>query len=165
MRLQCEILKGIDIRKLLHDGSVVRLDDAFKISDKTASIVKFDGYLVIANIFRVNHMKHNLDQRIDLNHQSFDEFFCIDDRCSVIDFGDGFGEFSIHVVPRRNTTVQHIIVAFLEFRIKAFFWPFGSVFNLVHILEKFRQELPGFNGRNGGCPEIVNISRNDVIEI
>ena len=33
------------------------------------------------------------------------------------------------------------------------------------ILEKFRQELPGFNGRNGGCPEIVNISRNDVIEI
>ena len=58
VRLQREILKGIDICKLLHDGSVVRLDDAFKISDKTASVVEFDGYLVVANIFRVSHMKH-----------------------------------------------------------------------------------------------------------
>ena len=61
MRLQRKILKGIDICKLLHNGSVIRLDDAFKISDKTASVVEFDGYLVIANIFRINHMKHNLD--------------------------------------------------------------------------------------------------------
>ena len=62
MRLQRKILKGIDICKLLHNGSVIRLDDAFKISDKTASVVEFDGYLVIANIFRINHMKHSLDQ-------------------------------------------------------------------------------------------------------
>ena len=61
MRLQRKILKGIDICKLLHNESVIRLDDAFKISDKTASVVEFDGYLVIANIFRINHMKHNLD--------------------------------------------------------------------------------------------------------
>ena len=65
MRLQRKILKGIDICKLLHNGAVIRLDDAFKISDKTASVVEFDGYLVIANIFRINHMKHNLDQWID----------------------------------------------------------------------------------------------------
>ena len=65
VRLQREILKGIDICKLLHDRSVVRLDDVFEISDKTASVVEFDGYLVIANIFRVSHMKHSLDQWID----------------------------------------------------------------------------------------------------
>ena len=63
--LQREILKGIDICKLLHDGSVVRLDDVFEISDKTASVIEFDGYLVIANIFRVSHMKHSLDKWID----------------------------------------------------------------------------------------------------
>ena len=63
--LQREILKGIDICKLLHDGAMVRLDDAFEISDKTASVIEFDGYLVIANIFRVSHMKHSLDQWID----------------------------------------------------------------------------------------------------
>ena len=62
VRLQREILKGIDICKLLHDGSMVRLDDTFEISDKTASVIEFDGYLVIANIFRVNHVKHSLDQ-------------------------------------------------------------------------------------------------------
>ena len=62
MRLQREILKDFDICKLLHDRAVVRLDDAFEISDKTASVVEFDGYLVIANVFCVNHVKHNLDQ-------------------------------------------------------------------------------------------------------
>ena len=62
VHLQGENLKGIDVSKLLHDGAVVRLDDAFEISDKTASVVEFDGYLVIANIFRVSHMKHSLDQ-------------------------------------------------------------------------------------------------------
>ena len=56
VRLQREIPKGIDVCKLLHDGSVVRLDDAFEISDNTASVIEFDGYLVIANIFRVYHM-------------------------------------------------------------------------------------------------------------
>ena len=65
MSLQREILKDFDICKLLHDRAVVRLDDAFEISDKTASVVEFDGYLVIANIFRVSHKKHNLDQWID----------------------------------------------------------------------------------------------------
>lgn len=65
VRLQREIPKGIDVCKLLHDGAVVRLDDAFEISDKTASVVEFDGYPVIANIFRVSHMKHSLDQWID----------------------------------------------------------------------------------------------------
>ena len=65
VRLQREIFKGIDICKLLHDRSVVRLDDVFEISDKTASVIEFDGYLVIANIFRVSHMKHSLDQWID----------------------------------------------------------------------------------------------------
>lgn len=65
VRLQCEILKEIKVSKLLHDGSVVRLDDVFEISDKTASVIEFDGYLVIANIFRVSHMKHSLDQWID----------------------------------------------------------------------------------------------------
>ena len=65
VRLQREIFKDVDICKLLHDGSMVRLDDAFEISDKTASVVEFDGYLVIANIFRVSHMKHSLDQWID----------------------------------------------------------------------------------------------------
>ena len=44
---------------------MVRLDYAFEISDKTASVVEFDGYLIIANIFRVNHVKHSLDQWID----------------------------------------------------------------------------------------------------
>ena len=58
VRLQREIFKGIDVCKLLHDGAVVRLDDAFEISDKTASVVEFDGYPVIANIFCVNHVKH-----------------------------------------------------------------------------------------------------------
>lgn len=62
VRLQREIPKGIDASKLLHDGSMVRLEDAFEISDKTASVIEFDGYLVIANIFRVSHMKHSLDQ-------------------------------------------------------------------------------------------------------
>ena len=61
VRLQREIPKGIDVCKLPHDGTVVRLDDVFEISDKTASVVEFDGYLVIANIFRINHMKHSLD--------------------------------------------------------------------------------------------------------
>ena len=65
MRLQREILKDIKVCKLQHDGSVVRLDDVFEISDNTASVVEFDGYLVIANIFRVSHMKHSLDQWID----------------------------------------------------------------------------------------------------
>ena len=65
VRLQREIFKGIDVCKLLHDGSVVRLDDAFKISNKTASVIEFDGYLVIANILCVSHMKHNLDKWID----------------------------------------------------------------------------------------------------
>ena len=65
MCLQREILKGIDICKLLHDSSVVRLDDVFEISEKTASVIEFDGYLVIAYIFRVSHMKHSLDQWID----------------------------------------------------------------------------------------------------
>ena len=65
VRLQGEILKDFDICKLLHDGAAVRLDDAFEISDKTASVIEFDGYLVIANIFRVSHMKHSLDQWID----------------------------------------------------------------------------------------------------
>lgn len=65
VRLQREILKGIDICKLLHDGAMVRLDDAFEISDKTASVAEFDGYLVVANVFCVNHMKHSLDQWID----------------------------------------------------------------------------------------------------
>ena len=60
--LQREILKGIDICKLLHDRSVVRLDDVFEISDKTASVIEFDGYPVIANIFCVNYVKHSLDQ-------------------------------------------------------------------------------------------------------
>ena len=77
VRLQREIFKGIDVCKLLHDGAVVRLDDAFEISDKTASVVEFDGYLVIANIFCVNHVKHSLDQWIDLIHQSLDVFFRI----------------------------------------------------------------------------------------
>lgn len=98
VRLQREIFKGIDVCKLLHDGAVVRLDDAFEISDKTASVVEFDGYLVIANIFRVNYVKH-------------------------------FESSSLQLV-----------------------------------LEKFRQELSGFNGGNGGCPKIINIARNDVIE-
>jgi len=62
VRLQREIFKGIDICKLLHDGSMVRLEDAFEISAKTASVVEFDGYFVITNIFRINHMKHSLDQ-------------------------------------------------------------------------------------------------------
>ena len=66
VRLQREILKDFDICKLQHDGAMVRLDDVFKISDKTASVVEFDGYLVIANIFRVNHVKHSLDQWIDI---------------------------------------------------------------------------------------------------
>ena len=65
VRLQRELFKGIDVCKLLHDGAMVRLDDVFKISDKTASVVEFDGYLVVANIFRVSHMKHNLDQWIN----------------------------------------------------------------------------------------------------
>ena len=65
VRLQREIPKGIDVCKLLHDGSMVRLDDAFEISDKTASVVEFDGYLVIANVFCVSHIKHSLDQWID----------------------------------------------------------------------------------------------------
>ena len=101
MRLQREIPKGIDVCKLLHDGSMVRLDDAFEISDKTASVVEFDGYLVIANIFRVSHMKHSLDQWID---------FLV----FLLDIGkDHRG--------RACATFQHIIVAFLEFRIEAFF--------------------------------------------
>ena len=65
VRMQRKILKDFDICKLLHDGAMVRLDDAFEISDKTASVVEFDGYLVIANIFCVNHVKHSLDQWID----------------------------------------------------------------------------------------------------
>lgn len=65
VRLQGEILKGIDVSKLLHDRAVVRLDDVFEISDKTASVIEFDGYLVIANVFCVNHVKHSLDQWID----------------------------------------------------------------------------------------------------
>ena len=44
---------------------MVRLDDAFEISDKTESVIEFDGYLVIANVFCVNHVKHSLDQWID----------------------------------------------------------------------------------------------------
>jgi len=36
--------------------------------------------------------------------------------------------------------------------------------SLQLVLEKFRQELSGFNGGNGGCPKIINIARNDVIE-
>ena len=99
--LQREILKGIDICKLLHDGSVVRLDDAFKISNKTASVVEFDGYLVVANVFCVNHMKHSLDQWID--------FFVF-----LLDIGkDHRG--------RAGAAFQHIVIALLEFRIEAFF--------------------------------------------
>ena len=101
MCLQREILKGIDICKLLHDGAMVRLDDAFEISDKTASVVEFDGYLVIANIFRVSHMKHSLDQWID---------FLV----FLLDIGkDHRG--------RAGTAFQHIVIALLEFRIEAFF--------------------------------------------
>ena len=62
VRLQREIFKGIDICKLLHDGSMVRLEDAFEISDKTASVVIFNRYPVITNVFCVNHVKHSLDQ-------------------------------------------------------------------------------------------------------
>lgn len=115
VRLQREILKGIDICKLLHDGSMVGLDDTFEISDKTASVVEFDRYLVIANIFRINHMKHSLDQWID--------FFVF-----LFDIGkDHRG--------RVCAAVQHIAVAFLEFRIEAFFRPCGGIFNLVHIIQ------------------------------
>lgn len=62
VRLQREIFKDIDVSKLLHDGAMVRLDDAFEISNKTASVVEFDGYPVIANVFCVYHVKHSLDQ-------------------------------------------------------------------------------------------------------
>ena len=77
VHLQRKIFKKFDICKLLHDGAMIRLDDALEISDKTASVVEFDGYLVIANIFCVNHVKHSLDQWIDLIHQSLDVFFRI----------------------------------------------------------------------------------------
>ena len=75
--MQREILKNDEICKLPNDGAVVRFDYAFEISDKTAPVVEFDGYLVIANIFCVNHVKHSLDQWIDLIHQSLDVFFRI----------------------------------------------------------------------------------------
>ena len=65
VHLQREILRDFDICKLLHNGSVVRLDDAFEISNKVVSVVEFDEYLVITNIFCISHMKHNLDQWID----------------------------------------------------------------------------------------------------
>ena len=99
--MQREILKGIDICKLLHDGAMVRLDDAFEISDKTESVIEFDGYLVIANVFCVNHVKHSLDQWID---------FLV----FLFDIGKDYRG-------RAGAAFQHIVIALLEFRIEAFF--------------------------------------------
>ena len=113
MRLQREIFKGIDVCKLLHDGAVVRLDDAFEISDKTASIIEFDGYPVIANIFCVNHVKHTVLRKKNGLRNSYLVFF--------LDIGKDHRGWA-------GATFQHVIVALLEFRIEALFRPFGGVF-------------------------------------
>ena len=41
---------------------MIGLDDFFKISDDTTSVIKCDGNLVITNVFCFGHVQHELNQ-------------------------------------------------------------------------------------------------------